>query len=96
VYFLTLFFAGFFTLALLPACGGGGGGESCNTPEFDEGEGPENESFCEDEEVDEEELSALIENELQLFEQSFEQSEDALEQSFELSEEDGFDAGNEE
>ncbi len=54
VYFLSLLVGIAMTVALLPACGGGGGG-SCNS-ELNEGQG--NEEGCELEEVTEEEIDA--------------------------------------
>ena len=84
LYFLTLILAGIMTLALLPACGGGGGGESCNTEATNEADEP----GCELEEVDEEEL--LGEEEIADEEDELTHDEDEAES--ELDEEIGFDA----
>ena len=59
------------TLALLPACGGGGGSEGCNTEATNEGD----EAGCETEEVDEELVQAEEELGLEGDELSHEEDE---------------------
>jgi hypothetical protein len=91
IYFLSLLLAAGMTLALLPACGGSGSGETCNS-ELGENEGEGVEESCEDEEVDEEELAVLDEELHELREDTGEPSSEevfghAEEDAFELSEE---------
>lgn len=57
-YFLCLISGAALTLTVLPACGGGGGGETCNSPD-NQVEGQED--ACDAEEVNEEESDFEVE-----------------------------------
>ncbi len=82
VYFLSLLVGIAMTVALLPACGGGGGG-SCNS-ELSEGEG--NEEGCELEEVGEEEDDADLELVTEFREEKGDPEELFSEESAEIAE----------
>jgi len=66
-YFLSLICAAILTLAFLPACGGGGSNESCNTP-ANQVEGQE--AACDAEETSEETEAAAEEVEMEATELS--------------------------
>ena len=60
VYLLSVGLSAAMTIALLPACGSSGGGETCNSG-LEEIEGAEAEQACSEEEIDEEESDSELE-----------------------------------